>query len=71
MKKYGPSRGDLKFRLWFSVAGLAMLAGVLIYRGLPRDPAGYETIGLATLFFGGTFVWTLRKLIRKDHSDGL
>ena len=71
MNKYGPTRGDLKFRLWFSVAGLAMMVGVLIYRGLPRDPAGYETIALATLFFGGTFVWTLRKLIRKDYSDGL
>lgn len=69
MSKFGPSRSDLRFRLAFSVAGLALLVGAIAYRGLPTSPGGWEAIGLATLFFGGTVVWTLRKLLRKDHSD--
>lgn len=69
--KFGPTSADLKFRLVFSVVGLALTLGALLYRGLPTGPGGWEAIGIATLFFGGTFVWTLIKLIRKDHPDGL
>ncbi|WP_299620921.1 hypothetical protein [uncultured Tateyamaria sp.] len=71
MNKYGPSRGDLKFRLTFSIVGLAMLTGAIVYRGWPTGPGGWEAIGIALIFFGGTFLWTLIKLIRKDHPDGL
>jgi hypothetical protein len=69
--KYGPTRGDLRFRLVFSIIGLAMTAGALVYHGLPTSAGAWEAIGIATLFFGGTFIWTLIKLIRKDHPDGL
>lgn len=55
------------FRFWFSLVGIFLLTGALIFRGIPQGPAGWEAIGLATLFFGGTFVWTLRKLLRRDH----
>ncbi|KIC51924.1 hypothetical protein [Tateyamaria sp. ANG-S1] len=65
--KFGPTRSDLMFRFWFSVAGLAMLTGALIFRGMPQGPAGWEAIGLAAIFFGGTFGWTLWKLLRRDH----
>lgn len=69
--KYGPTRADLRFRLMFSIVGLALMVFALVYRGLPQGPAGWEAIGLAALFFGGTFIWTLRKLIKKDYPDGL
>ncbi len=69
MNKFGPTKSDLKFRLAFSVAGLALMVGALIYRGLPSGPAGVEAIGIAAIFFGGPFVWTLRKLIKKDYPD--
>ena len=69
--KFGPTSGDLKFRLAFSAVGLALTGGALFYRGLPNGPGGWEAIGIAILFFGGTFAWTLIKLIRKDHPDGL
>ncbi|MEL7098026.1 MAG: hypothetical protein AAGM84_04285 [Pseudomonadota bacterium] len=69
--KYGPTRGDLMFRLTFSVLGLAAVIGALLYRGLPTGPGGWEAIGIATIFFGGTFAWTMWKLIKKDHPDGL
>lgn len=71
MNKFGPTRSDLMFRLAFSVIGLALTAGALLYRGLPSGPGGWEAIGIATLFFGGTFLWTAIKLIRKDFPDGL
>lgn len=67
--KFGPTSGDLKFRLAFSVIGLAMTAGALVYRGLPTGPGGWEAIGLAILFFGGTLIWTIVKLVRKDHPE--
>ncbi|MEO0937826.1 MAG: hypothetical protein AAFY38_06705 [Pseudomonadota bacterium] len=67
--KFGPTRKDLMFRLIFSVAGLALMIGTLLYRGLPIGAAGWEAIGISTVFFGGTLVLTLLKLIRKDYPD--
>lgn len=69
MKKYGPTRGDLIFRLVFSLCGLGLLAVVLLLRGLPTGPAGVETIGMAVLFFGGTLIWTALRLVRKNYPE--
>ena len=66
--KHGPTRGDLIFRLGFSLIGQALVGAALLYRGLPTGPGGWEAIGIATLFFGGTCGWTLWKLVRGDHS---
>lgn len=71
MNTFGPTRGDLRFRLAFSVAGLALLAGAIAYRGWPKGAGGWEAMGIAGLFFGGTCLWTLIKLIKRDHPDGL
>ena len=71
MSKYGPSKADLKFRLAFSVAGLAMMVGAIAYRGMPVGPAMFEILGIASVFFGGTAIWTIRKLIKGEYSDGL
>jgi len=67
MAKYGPTRGELWFRLAVSVAGLAGLAAVVGLRGIPGGPALFEVVGAALLLFGGTLVWSARKLIRRDH----
>jgi hypothetical protein len=67
--KFGPTRSELFFRLGFSVIGLIMLLGGILYRGMPKGPAMFETIGIAGLFFGGTLVWTLWKLAKKNYSD--
>ncbi len=69
MSKFGPSKADLKFRLVFSIVGLGLMTFALIYRGIPTTAGGWEAIGLAAVFFGGTLIWTLRKLARKDYSD--
>lgn len=68
-RKFGPTRGELRFRLILSGLGLAAIAGALAYRGVPTSAGGWEAIGIATLFFGGTFLYTLRKLARRDHPD--
>lgn len=70
MNKFGPTKSDLHFRLIVSIAGLALLAALLAIRGMPTGLGGWEAVTLAAIFFGGTFVWTLRKLLRKDYSDG-
>lgn len=69
--KFGPTKSELKFRLGLSGFGLAALVGALLYRGMPTGVSGWETVGIATLFFGGSFLWTLRKLVNKDYPDGL
>ena len=58
----GPNRGELWFRLCFSLAGLALMAAAVILRGIPNGPALVEVIGIAGLFFGLTAIWTARKL---------
>ena len=67
MKKFGPSRGELIFRLVFSLAGLVMLGVLLAVRGIPEGPGLVEVVGLAGAFFGGTVVLSIRALLRGDH----
>lgn len=71
MTKFAPTKADLKFRLGFSVAGLALLTGAVLFRGIPAGPAFVEVFGISTAFFGGTAVWTIRKLMKGKYSDGL
>ncbi|MEX0370331.1 MAG: hypothetical protein AB3N09_06840, partial [Tateyamaria sp.] len=68
--KHGPTRSDLTFRFWFSVSGLALLVGALVFRGMPQGPAGWEAIGLAAVFFGGEVVLAVWKMLRQKHSLG-
>ncbi|WP_300033559.1 hypothetical protein [uncultured Roseobacter sp.] len=67
--RFGPSRGDLTFRAAFAVAGLAMTGFALVWRGLPQGPGGWEAIMISVVFFGGTLIWSLRRLIRRDYPD--
>ena len=68
-KRFGPTRSELRFRLIFSLCGLAFMGGALIYRGLPQGPASAEILVFGILFFGGTTLWTVRRLLRKDYPD--
>ena len=71
MGKFDPPRSELKFRLWVSIAGLALLVGAVAYRGWPGGIAMFEVIVIAGGFFGGTLIWTLRKLRKQEDKDGL
>ena len=65
--KYGPTRSELKFRLAVSLAGLALTLLALFWRGVPSAPALVEVLGIAGLFFGGTAVWAVRRLMRREE----
>ncbi len=67
MSRFGPSRGELKFRLIASLAGLGFLIGALSYRGLPTGPAFIELGIIAGGFFGGTAVWSAWKLAHRKE----
>lgn len=66
-QKFGPTRGELKFRLFAGLAGIGLLIGVLVYMGIPKGPALVELFGFGGLFFAGTAAWSAWKLIKKDH----
>ncbi|AWD22214.1 hypothetical protein [Fuscovulum blasticum] len=67
MFKYGPTRGELWFRLVVSVLGLAFLGAAIFLRGLPDGPALVEVVGVALALFGGTAIWTIKRMIRREH----
>jgi xanthosine utilization system XapX-like protein len=66
LSRFGPTRGELKFRLVFSLGGLVMTLVALFAHGIPSAPALVEVLGIAGLFFGGTAVWSARRLMRRD-----
>ncbi|MEE4189639.1 MAG: hypothetical protein V2I76_14495 [Roseobacter sp.] len=62
MSNFGPSRPEIRFRLWVSIAGLALLVLAVTLRGLPTGIAMFEVVGIAGAFFGGTLIWSIIKL---------
>lgn len=67
--KYGPTRGEFRFRAAFSVVGLAAIDVLVAVRGVPKGPGLVEVFGIALLFFGGTLVhslWHLRAAAARD-----
>ncbi len=62
--KYGPSRGELWFRLVVSILGFAFMVAAVAYRGMPSGPAIVEVVGIAGVFFGGTALWAAWTLWR-------
>ena len=75
MSAHGPDRGELRFRLVVSLAGLALMAGALAFRGVPSGPAFVEIVVIAGAFFGGSAVLSARALLRgarpeTDAPDG-
>ncbi len=64
--KYGPTKSELRFRIGFSLIGLAMVVFALWWRGLPTAPAGFEAIIMATVFFIGTLGWSLYRYSDAD-----
>lgn len=66
-RKYGPTRGELIFRLVVSALGLVFLLIAVAITGMPSGPALFELVGIAGLFLGGTAVWAARRLILRLH----
>jgi hypothetical protein len=66
-RKFGPTRGELRFRAIVSVLGLALMGFALWYRGIPSGPGLVEVAGFAGLMFGGSLLHAVWKLIKRDH----
>ena len=66
-RKFGPTRGELWFRLGFSLLGLAALGVAVTLRGLPSGPAMAEIGFIAGGFFIGSTIWSARRLILRLH----
>ena len=60
--KYGPTRGELWFRLLAGIIGFVLLIAAVTARGIPNGPALVEVVGIGGVFFGGTVVWAAWKL---------
>jgi hypothetical protein len=56
--KFGPTRGELWFRLVAGVVGCALLIAAVTARGVPSGPALVEVVGFGGVFFGGTVLWS-------------
>jgi hypothetical protein len=67
--RFGPTRGELWFRLVVSVGGLALVGVLVALHGIPSGPGLIEVLAIPLLLFGGTLVFSARKLIRRDHPD--
>ncbi len=67
MTKFGPSRGEIKLRLAISLAGLALLVGAYTTNGI-GGIASLEIAIIGTAFFGGSALWCILKLRRKDDT---
>jgi hypothetical protein len=66
-RRFGPTRGELWFRLVFALAGLGLLGVAVAVRGFPAGPAMVEVGGIAGLFLGGTVIWAGRRLVLGLH----
>ncbi|BDW83851.1 hypothetical protein [Roseicyclus marinus] len=67
MSKFGPTRGEVKLRLAISLAGLALLIGAYAFNGI-GGIASLEIAIIGTAFFGGSALWCILGLRRKDDS---
>lgn len=65
--RYGPTRGELKFWLVVSIAGLAFLIYAFTVRGLPQSAALVELVGLPLIAFGYLGGRSIKRLIRHEH----
>jgi hypothetical protein len=63
--RFGPSRGEVKLRLAISLGGLALLIGAYAFNGI-GGIASLEIAIIGTAFFGGSAVWCILRLRRKD-----
>ena len=62
---FGPTRGQLWFRVVVSLAGVGLVAVMVVVRGIPTGPGLVEALGIPLLLFGGTALWSGRKLFRR------
>ncbi|MGP1356113.1 hypothetical protein [Roseicyclus sp.] len=65
MSRFGPTRSELKLRLAISLGGLALLVGAYATNGI-GGIASLEIAIIGGAFFGGSAIWSARRLLSKD-----
>jgi hypothetical protein len=68
MSRFGPTRSELKLRLVISVAGLALLIGAYATHGI-GGIASLEIAIIGGAFFGGSAIWSARRLLKTKDED--
>lgn len=68
MSRYGPTRGELKLRLAISLFGLALLIGAYATNGI-GGIASLEIGLIGGAFFGGSAIWSARRLRQTKETD--
>ena len=66
MNHFGPTRGEILFRLTVSLLALVMLAVAVSLRGIPGDTTIAQALGLAAIFLASSTYWNLRAMRRLD-----
>lgn len=69
MKKYGPSRSELRFRLLVGLLGVALTIGAAFYITATSGAHLGELLVFGLGFFGGTALWSGWTLYKRDR-DG-
>ncbi|WP_425092947.1 hypothetical protein [Tropicimonas sp. S265A] len=69
-RKFEPTRGEIWFRLVFSLIGLGLMGFALATRGF-GGIAWVEVVLISSAFFGGTALWAVLRLSRpsEDRDD--
>jgi hypothetical protein len=68
MSRHDPARPELKLRLFISLAGLAMLIAAYALNGI-SGIASLEIGLIGAAFFGGSAIWSARRLLRSKDPD--
>jgi hypothetical protein len=68
MSRFGPTRGELKLRLAISLAGLTLLVGAYALNGI-GGIASLEIAIIGGAFFGGSALWSARRLLQSKDLD--
>ncbi len=64
MSKFGPTRGELKFRLGVGVFVCGLLVVAAIVKGVPTGLVGIELFVFCGAFGLGSIIWSIWKLMR-------
>lgn len=64
MTHFGPTRAELKFRLFVSLLGLAMIIFALLLRGMPVEIGHVLLLFTASVFLGSSAGFSLMGLSR-------
>lgn len=58
MRRYGPTRGEHRFRLIASIAALLLFAAAAWLRGITVNIVTVELAVITLAFFGGSALWS-------------